>query len=75
MSIKTNQKLRIPMAPKAIQKGVPLKNLLGLEAIDCLAHNTLLVHPQFDERSFREIALNGLEPLGIKESLKFVIDG
>jgi 3-methyladenine DNA glycosylase AlkC len=36
-------------------------------AIDCLAHNILLVHPQFDETSFRKVALNGLEPLGIME--------
>lgn len=57
----------IPAAPKAILKGVPLKDLLGLEAIDCLAHNILLVYSQFDETSFREIALNGLEPLGIME--------
>jgi hypothetical protein len=46
---------------------VPIKNLLGLEAIDCLAHNILLVYTCFDETSFREIAWNGLEPLGIME--------
>jgi 3-methyladenine DNA glycosylase AlkC len=63
----TNSTPRIPTAPKNIQKGVPLKDLLGLEAIDCLAHNILLVHPQFDETSFRKVALNGLEPLGIME--------
>ena len=50
-----------------MQKGIPLKNLLGLEAIDCLAHNILLVYPQFDTESFRRDALNGLEPLGILE--------
>jgi 3-methyladenine DNA glycosylase AlkC len=67
MSITTHSTPRIPVAPKAIQKGVSLRDLLGLEAIDCLAHNILLVHPQFDEASFREIALNGLEPLGIMD--------
>ncbi len=56
---------RIPAAPNSIQKGIPLKNLLGSEAVDCLAHNILLVHPQFDEASFRRAALQGLEPLGI----------
>ncbi|RFC38272.1 MAG: 3-methyladenine DNA glycosylase AlkC [Candidatus Nitrotoga sp. LAW] len=50
-----------------MQKGIPLKNLLGLEAIDCLAHNILLVYPQVDTESFCRDASNGLEPLGILE--------
>lgn len=58
---------RIPVAPNSMQKGIPLKNLLGLEAIDCLAHNILLVYPQFDRESFYRDASNGLEPLGILE--------
>jgi 3-methyladenine DNA glycosylase AlkC len=62
-----NNTPRIPAAPNSIQKGVPLKDLLSLEAIDCLANNILLAHPQFDEKLFRELALNGLEPLGIME--------
>jgi 3-methyladenine DNA glycosylase AlkC len=62
-----NNTLRIPAAPNNIQKGVPLRDLLGSEAIDCLTHNILLVHPNFDKTSFREAALNGLEPLGIME--------
>jgi 3-methyladenine DNA glycosylase AlkC len=37
----TNSTPRIPTAPMAIQKGVPLKDLLGVEAIDCLTHNIL----------------------------------
>jgi len=58
---------RIPAAPNSIQKGIPLKHLLGSEAVDCLAHNILLVYPQFDEQAFRKAALSGLEPLGIME--------
>ncbi|MEQ1836555.1 MAG: DNA alkylation repair protein [Candidatus Nitrotoga sp.] len=58
---------RIPVAPNSMQKGIPLKSLLGLEAIDCLAHNILLVYPQFDRESFYRDASNGLEPLGILE--------
>lgn len=58
---------RIPAAPNSIQKEVPLKQLLGPEALDCLAHNILLVHPRFDVASFRRTALEGLEPLGILE--------
>lgn len=59
--------IRIPAAPRSIQKGIPLKHLLGSEAVDCLAHNILLVHPGFNDERFRETALDGLEPLGILE--------
>lgn len=55
----------IPAAPRAIQKDVPLKDLLGPEAVDCLAHNLALVWPDFDAACFRAAALDGLEPLGI----------
>lgn len=58
---------RLPTAPKAIRKGVPLKDLLGPEAVDCLAHNVALAFPGFDAVGFRATALDGLEPLGILE--------
>jgi len=67
MSPETTQIPRIPVAPNSIQQGIPLKHLLGSEAVDCLAHNILLVYPQFDDRSFRRAALSGLAPLGIME--------
>lgn len=54
---------RIPEAPRSIQKGVPLKHLLGAETIECLAFNIRLVHPDFDGKAFRKLALKGLEPL------------
>ena len=56
---------RLPAAPRAIQKGVSLKNLLGDEAIECLAHNIGLVHTAFDAAAFQRDARNGLEPLAI----------
>ncbi|MGR8933228.1 MAG: DNA alkylation repair protein [Gammaproteobacteria bacterium] len=56
---------RIPVAPNSIQKGTPLKLLLGTEAIDCLAHNISLVHKAFDGSSFSKEALEELEPLGL----------
>ena len=56
---------RIPSAPKSIQKGVALKDLLGQEAIDCLIHNISLVYSEFDGASFCREALKGLEPLGL----------
>ena len=56
---------RLPSAPRSIQKGSSLKDLLDREAVDCLAHNLALAHPEFDAGSFRRAALEGLEPLGI----------
>lgn len=67
MTVTSKNIPRIPVAPNSIQKGTPLKDLLGSEAVDCLAHNILLVYPQFEEQSFRTAALSNLEPLGIME--------
>ena len=67
MNLASDDTPRIPVAPKSIQKGIPLKHVLGSEAMDCLARNLLLVHPRFDESLFRQLALEGLEPLGILE--------
>ena len=58
---------RIPAAPNSIQKGTPLKNLLGQEALECLAHNISLVHARFEHQLFCQHALDGLEPLGIMQ--------
>jgi 3-methyladenine DNA glycosylase AlkC len=56
---------RLPAAPRSIQKGSFLGDLLDREAIDCLAHNIGLVHPKFDGKSFRRAAHEGLQPLAI----------
>jgi 3-methyladenine DNA glycosylase AlkC len=58
---------RIPDAPSHIQKGVSLKGLLDAGAVDCLAHNLALVHPDFDVQRFRRAAMQGLGPLSIME--------
>lgn len=58
-------RLRLPAAPRSIQTGSTLKDLLDREAIDCLAHNLALVWPRFDADSFRQAALRGLAPLSI----------
>lgn len=65
MNLESNSIPRIPAAPNSIQKGTPLKDLLGSEAVECLAHNISLVHPQFDAGAFSGAALDSLEPLGI----------
>jgi len=65
--IQVQTSLRFPSAPKSIQKGVPLKHLLGPEAVECLAHNIGTVLSGFDAEAFCDAALDGLEPLGIIE--------
>lgn len=59
--------LRIPDAPKSIQKGVPLKNVLGMEAVNCLANNISYVYPEFRNKEFRKLALNKLDLLEFME--------
>jgi 3-methyladenine DNA glycosylase AlkC len=58
---------RLPAAPRSIQKGMSLGDLLDREAIECLAHNIRLVHTDFDGKEFQRSALNGLNPLSIMQ--------
>ncbi len=64
---KKSHMLRIPEAPSSIQKGYPLKKILGLEAVDCLAGNIAHVYPEFPEVEFKNSALQDLETLEFKE--------
>ena len=58
---------RLPSAPHSIQKGSSLADLLDQDAIECLAHNICLVHPNFDGKAFQGSALNGLKTLSIMQ--------
>jgi len=44
-----------------------MKDLLGADAVACLAENISLGYPHFDQAGFRRAALEGLEPLGLLE--------
>ena len=57
----------LPEAPRSIQKGTPLKHLLGQAAIECLARNIQCVDAGFPARRFCETAQAGLEPLAIMQ--------
>ncbi len=57
----------IPTAPRSIQKGTPLKLLLGQEAIVCLAQNIHYVDPDFPTSRFCESAWTGIGPLSIMQ--------
>lgn len=57
----------IPYAPRAIQKGTPLKVLLNQEAVECLVQNILSVHADFEAQRFCECAPTDLEPLELMQ--------
>lgn len=59
--------IRIPDAPKSIQKGVPLKNVLGIEAVSCLANNISYVFPEFRNKEFQKEALGELDTMEFME--------
>jgi len=63
----TPQVPTIPPAPRSIQKGTPLKHLLGQEAIAYLASNIQYVQPDFPVNRFCEFAFTGIEPLSIMQ--------
>lgn len=58
---------KIPVAPRSIQKDSPIKFLLDIETVDCLAHNIGLVHSSFDAQAFKTLALTNIEPLSFME--------
>lgn len=57
----------IPPAPRSIQKGTPLKHLLGQEAIECLAKNIQYVDAGFPVSRFCESSLTGIENLALMQ--------
>ena len=60
-------KLSIPDAPNSIQKGVPLKEVLGQTAVKYLGRNLQMVHPSFRVEEFVHRAIIDIEPLSLKE--------
>ena len=52
-------------APRGIQRGIPLKQVLDRKAIALIGASFAAVHPSFDAHRFESMALEGLEPLGI----------
>ncbi|MBM3846773.1 MAG: DNA alkylation repair protein, partial [Verrucomicrobia bacterium] len=66
-TIDASRRLRLPSAPRSIQKGSTLKTLLDEDAIECLAHNIGVVHEAFRKRAFVGSAMKDLKPLSIME--------
>ncbi len=58
---------RIPGAPRGIEAGKSLSDLLGSEAVDCLARNLKGVYPDFASAAFRQAAHERLAPLGLMD--------
>lgn len=59
--------IKLPPAPHAIQKGVPLKLVLDVPAIKQISENIKTVYPSFDSLQFSEAILTKIEPLALKE--------
>ncbi len=59
--------LKIPDAPKSIQKGFPLKLVLDQKAVNQLAENIHHVYPTFDKKAFIQDAMNEIEELSLTQ--------
>lgn len=66
--------LRIPDAPKSIQKGFPLKLILDKNAVHCLGENLQFVYPQFNKDTFINDSMLGIEPLTITQRSNHIAD-
>lgn len=64
--------LKLPKAPKSIQKGSSLADLLDADAIACLAHNLKAVYSSFDNAGFVKHANAGIKSLGILQRGNFL---
>ncbi len=62
----------VPIAPKSIQKGVPLKLLIDENAIECLALNIQYVKTDFDVKEFCKLAHDNIESLSLMQRGKHV---
>ena len=68
------EELRIPDAPNSIQKGIPLKEVLGLKAIQQLAINLHFIWPSFEKAAFVKEAVEGIEDLSITKRSAHIAD-
>ncbi len=59
--------VKIPDAPKSIQKGFPLKRILDQTAINQLGENILSVHKQFDKEAFIKDGMINISELSLTE--------
>lgn len=60
-------KPKLPEAPRSIQKGVPLKLVLDLPAINQLGLNITMFHAAFNAKAFEKDCMNGIADLTLKE--------
>lgn len=64
--------LKIPDAPKSIQKGFPLKMILDLAAIQQLGENLKTAYAPFNNVSFIKDAMEGIDDLSLTERSKHI---
>lgn len=68
------EKLRIPEAPSSIQKGVALKMVLDVEAVNQLGSNLQLVYPVFNKEGFINDCLEGIKPLTLTQRGAYIAE-
>jgi 3-methyladenine DNA glycosylase AlkC len=66
--------LKVPEAPYSIEKGIPLKEVLGKTAIAQLAANLHFVYPDFNTNGFIKNAMTDIEPLSITQRGKHIAE-
>lgn len=59
-------------APGSIQRGQPLKDLMGARLVALIGESLATVVPRFDGRRFQREAISGLEPLELKERAAWI---
>jgi len=64
--------IKIPKAPNSIQKGYPLKNVLGPEAIKYLANNISHVYSDFDKNGFTKTAKSKIDELEFMDRARHI---
>jgi 3-methyladenine DNA glycosylase AlkC len=64
--------LQIPDAPSSIQKGIPLKMLLDIEAVSQLAINLHIIYPKFRKDAFVKTAMLDIKDLTLTQRAKHI---
>ncbi|MBF0448812.1 MAG: DNA alkylation repair protein [Magnetococcales bacterium] len=67
MRIPEYTEIQIPKAPRAMTKGLALKEILGEQAVGYLARNISLVYTDFQMHEFYRIATTGLDGLALMD--------
>jgi 3-methyladenine DNA glycosylase AlkC len=63
---------KTPKMPHTITKGIPLKEIMSADVIQCISHNIKQVHPDFEQKKFEIEANKHLAPLTLLERAQYI---